>query len=128
MDGFHIQDDTDLKHLFSDQTTRKNIELPYLIENFERVHSVDLVKSVNYDALLGYSDQLSVNAFLSKFNVIEELAGTWTARPVLLRFWSDAKVKDTWSLKLKDPIFNYSNDSGLTFDFLASPNELIHLI
>ena len=86
MAGSQMQDDTDAEHLFGDQTTLKNIELPYLIENFERVHSVDLVKSVNYDALLGYSDQLSVNAFLSKFNGIEELAGAGTARPVLLHF------------------------------------------
>ena len=77
MAGSQMQDDTDAEHLFGDQTTLKNIELPYLIENFERVHS---------DALLGYSDQLSVNAFLSKFNGIEELAGAWTARPVLLHF------------------------------------------
>ena len=77
LSGFPVRDLDDVEQLFGVQQKLKNIAFPYLIANFERIHSVNWLKRVNYSDLIGYSDQLPVDAFLSKFNHVEQVEVEW---------------------------------------------------
>lgn len=75
--GFPIEDLADVEQLFGNQPVLKNVELSYILENFERIRSANWIKRVSYSELVGYSDRPPVDAFLSKFDRIEQVEVGW---------------------------------------------------
>lgn len=71
--GLPISRRNHVDQLFGEQTELQTVGLPYVVKNFERLRSVDLVLRVNYSQLIDYQDRLSVDSFLSKFTRIEQL-------------------------------------------------------
>ena len=72
--GLPVDDLDGMERLFGNQTSLQIVPLSYIVTNLERLHSIHWVKKVDYSELVGYSDRLLVDAFLSKFSYIEQVA------------------------------------------------------
>ena len=71
--GIRIDQISEAEQLVGGQGTIDNLLLPYVVENFERISLIDWFRRVNYSELIGYSDRLSANSFLSKFIYIQQV-------------------------------------------------------
>ena len=89
--GLPLEDLNEVEQLFGDATGSVAIKLSYIVENFKRFGLVDLIRNVNYNDLLVYSSQLSVDAFLSKFIRIEQVEVSACYEPYFVEFIKKCK-------------------------------------